>query len=653
MTSPRVLLVNPAEPGEPLAYLPLSLIGIAEVLRRDGVHVEILDARLDDLPVHETIRRIRSGDYDVVGITGLNKSYRYIKDLAFEFKRHFPAKPLVAGGTFIAAEPRIILEKVPFDAACIGEGEPIVVELVRRLAAGASLEGLQGIAFMRNGVYVETERVYCDDMESLPFPAYDLLDMPRYLRKIETLKIDREHFIPINTGRGCVYHCYYCGRRGVGVRRTSPRRLLEHMDLLHERYGIKAFMFSEDNPLHPREWILEFLGLVKDSGRPYKLAMSGCPDQMDDEIIGRVAELGVDMSYTIEHLDPEIQKGFHRVKQSKHIIRAMELLKKHRVVNASFNMLWGHPKDTAARFRAAFRDAMNLMYKYDIHYIAAVGLCVYQNSRMFQDARQMGKIVDYEDHMYASDGFGPYVNLTAENDDVYRTFIAELYQLGMLKILAGAVQFHRLASTEDGGERLEYWTKRFTMSMERLRFLQGLYTMPDEERARRRAEIEDCLPCAMYDPGRNYYREIACLAELLDLPRGTRLVAFGAGSLAPRNTARLFNSVREGGLVLEGFAELEATAGRHEGLPLKPLRDWTASAPGAIVTWETHPGLERARDESARLFPGTPFLVVSAATLDPPRRFSGVHLATFANEKYWEVHVKDGKMSWEACYDRY
>ena len=76
----NVLLIQPAEPFGLMAEVPLSIIGLASILREGGISVEILDARLDNLTVWQTMQRLKGKDIDVVGITGLNNAYRYIKD---------------------------------------------------------------------------------------------------------------------------------------------------------------------------------------------------------------------------------------------------------------------------------------------------------------------------------------------------------------------------------------------------------------------------------------------------------------------------------------------------------------------------------------------------------------------------------------------
>jgi len=569
----NVVLIQPAEPFPSIYEVPLSIIGLASILQESKISVEILDARAKNLTVFKTLDYLKGKKIDVVGITGLNNAYRYIKDFSFEFKRKYPEIPLIAGGAFIMTQPDLILRNTPIDVACTGSGENIIVDLVTRLAKKKDISDINNIAYLREGTLFRTAIKHVADLDRFPFPAYDLIDMSLY-SQISHIKHWNYNFFPISVGRGCTHHCYYCGRNFSKIVRVSPQRVVEHMDFLHQNYGIRAFLFSEDNAFHQREWMIEICKILINKKEKYFIDAPPCPHHLDDEVVKLASEANfVQMGISVEHWNPNIQKGFFRVKHSKSIEPAMHMIQKNKIHNNGFNILWGHPKDTAKSFRENYLKSIEITKKYDIPHFWSTALVIYPNSKLQKDVLKREKIINYEDYMYASTGYGPYVNITSEDDDVYRAVIIEQKYMEELDYSIEKLKFVIFQHLELTHNEYDQLFKQIQGYVNHLILLKKLLSLPLPEREKHREILEQLLYVQMYSPKKNYYHEIACFKELMSLEQGSQISVFSTESFSGENQYRLFNSIREKKLNLKSFIDITPSINSFEGYRVVSLKN--------------------------------------------------------------------------------
>ena len=121
----------------------------------------------------------------------------------------------------------------------MGEGEITIIELLEALKGTKSLHQLQGIAFRDNEqIIINERRPLIADIDSIPFPAYDLFPM-NYYRLLRVLYANNSDFIiPILSGRGCTFKCNFCYRMDEGFRPRSNESIIEEIYKLNKDYGI-------------------------------------------------------------------------------------------------------------------------------------------------------------------------------------------------------------------------------------------------------------------------------------------------------------------------------------------------------------------------------------------------------------------------------
>jgi magnesium-protoporphyrin IX monomethyl ester (oxidative) cyclase len=269
----KVLLINPPQtffPGSdpPAGNLPLGLMYIAAMLQNGGYIVEILDAFMADadfkegngetktvgLPFKQIGKEIRVRKPDIVGIAGpFTSQIGHAIQTSKVAKEACPDCLTVVGGPHVSLVPSEFLEEaITVDIAVVGEGENAMLEIAQSLEGKKALSEIQGIAY-RNGdtIIVNPRRRFLDNLDNLPYPAYDLVDMEQYLSTSKKgYRSFQDRAIPMITSRGCPFNCSFCSvhlHMGHSFRAHSAQYVLDHIQYIVDKYKVRNIFFEDDN----------------------------------------------------------------------------------------------------------------------------------------------------------------------------------------------------------------------------------------------------------------------------------------------------------------------------------------------------------------------------------------------------------------------
>jgi anaerobic magnesium-protoporphyrin IX monomethyl ester cyclase len=149
-----------------------------------------------------------------------------------------------------------------------GEGEITLVEVLDVLAgrSAKALPDVEGISIRdsRGGVQRTGRRAIIRNLDVLPFPAWDLVDVPRY--RTMWLRRHGYHSMNLVTTRGCPYHCNWCAKPIYGQRYTvrSPAQVVEEMLWLKQAYRPDHLWMADDIFGLKPGWIEQFAALVSE-----------------------------------------------------------------------------------------------------------------------------------------------------------------------------------------------------------------------------------------------------------------------------------------------------------------------------------------------------------------------------------------------------
>ncbi|RJR21786.1 MAG: B12-binding domain-containing radical SAM protein, partial [Nitrospiraceae bacterium] len=211
---------------------PQGLAYVAAVLRREGHEVEVYSQDQHHYPDSHLTKFLDKNKFDVIGVSIIAGYYQYRKLLsiseAINKSRHRPF--YIIGGHGPAPEPEFFLEKTGADVVVIGEGEITAVRLLKALESRKPFDKIKGIAYRKGDKVVINERQpLVSDIDTLPFPAYDLFPM-EYYRLMRMPHVTNSDFVmPLLSGRGCTFRCTFCYRMDKGFRPRSNESIIEEI----------------------------------------------------------------------------------------------------------------------------------------------------------------------------------------------------------------------------------------------------------------------------------------------------------------------------------------------------------------------------------------------------------------------------------------
>ena len=151
-----------------------------------------------------------------------------------------------------------------------------------------------------------------EDLDSLPMPAYDLIDLPRYWHVQSIAPIPRRRYVSMVTSRGCPYGCMWCHNIfGRGFRAHSPERVVEEISEYTKRYTINDIEFLDDCFNLKRKRVIDVADLLRKKDIRIKIAFPNGvrADLFDEETMDALAESGMYFcSFALESASPRIQK---------------------------------------------------------------------------------------------------------------------------------------------------------------------------------------------------------------------------------------------------------------------------------------------------------------------------------------------------------
>jgi radical SAM superfamily enzyme YgiQ (UPF0313 family) len=310
---------------------PIGLAYLAATLKKHGYEVEILDCLIGkrrSIPISSELsylkgfypfydrspfklysgyyhfgmdwaeirKKIEDSKADVFGISSSFTPYHSeALEIARIIKQWDRRKIVIMGGAHVSCDPERVLKSPLVDHVVLGEGEIRLPLLLKQIEEGrrGNVQRIDGIGYWVNGeVRVNPLRTFVENLDSLPPPARELLDLDRYRMK-------RKRSTMILTSRGCPHRCAYCSTHlvmGPSFRARSPESILQEMVECRYRYGIQIFDIEDDNFTFDKERAKQLMVLIIENLREEVLeltAMNGVSfASLDGELLRLMKKAG-------------------------------------------------------------------------------------------------------------------------------------------------------------------------------------------------------------------------------------------------------------------------------------------------------------------------------------------------------------------------
>lgn len=333
-----IMLINPSNtlPKDSIRRLaePLGLLYLGAVLKQNHFDVSILDSTCEGyynttikgnyitygLSDNEIIERVKGFGPDLVGISSMFSAHQ---DNALHHcelvKSVDPNIVVVLGGIHPSLAPRECLAHGSVDYVIMGEGEFRLLKLLNMLNEKRYDFDFDGIAYWKNGeIVVHPMEQRIQDMDSIPFPARDLIDLGKYIEiGVPYAPFPRKERVgQVLTSRGCPFNCIFCSTVkfwGRKFRMRSVDNILSEIDELVNRYGIEEIQFADDNMTINRERAIDLSKRLKEYNLLWCTPHGLMVKTLDQEMIRLMAESGAyQLTFAIESGSERVLKEIIR-----------------------------------------------------------------------------------------------------------------------------------------------------------------------------------------------------------------------------------------------------------------------------------------------------------------------------------------------------
>ena len=261
-----LILVNTPSYDKP-STIRLGLLTMASYVREHGYSVTILDGSMTAIKKQLGILRL---DRSLIGLTASTDVAPVAYQLCDFVKTHYPKALCILGGNHATALPERTLRESRFDLLILGEGELTLIDVLEKLRNGGEIKHIQGTAFLENGTFVQNKpRELIRVLDTLPFPAYDLINIKNHLGSIRSHHVKTKKCLYLLISRGCPFDCVFCSSKIMWHRRLrwhSVDYIIELILKAERDLEIDSISFLDDELVCNRKRIVELTNRLVETG---------------------------------------------------------------------------------------------------------------------------------------------------------------------------------------------------------------------------------------------------------------------------------------------------------------------------------------------------------------------------------------------------
>ncbi|MFC1710022.1 B12-binding domain-containing radical SAM protein [Candidatus Omnitrophota bacterium] len=440
----------------------LGLGYIASSIRKTGHGVTILDCVKDKINLNTFLSILRTSTYDIVGFHMFSQDYAFIKALSKAIKEINPKIYTIVGGPHPSSDPYGIIQDFPdIDFVFSGEGEnavPVLLNLLsQRCLDNSELSKIDGLYWKDRprGQNYENSNSYgiVNDLDSLPFPAWDLMRPDRYPQAPHGAFVKQFPSAPIILTRGCSFQCTFCAGARHSPRKRSIGNVMEEIEFLNRQYGVKELIIEDENFTMHRKLLHEFCESLLNTDRGYTWnCASGirlsCINQEDMLLMKKAGchSVSVGIEFGSQRIFDLTRKG----ENLEAIREKIDILAKTDVTITGFFLL-GIPGETFNEMKETIKFALSL----PLHRVQINNFMPLPGSEIWENLKKDGKLKDIDySHFFVHD-------VSYVSEGIKKTDIKQLQRKGYLKFYFRWKIIKRILSDIRSFSHLKYLIQRF------------------------------------------------------------------------------------------------------------------------------------------------------------------------------------------------
>ncbi|MFQ6127426.1 MAG: B12-binding domain-containing radical SAM protein [Thermoplasmata archaeon] len=378
---------------------PLGLGYLASYLRemREDVDVRIIDYNVEGSLTHFYRRDLKKDleSFDIIGIGFMTP----MVDEAFHLAKiaNTMGKPVIFGGPHAAALPEEMLSSGLVDVVVRGEGEQTLAELCGLWAEGSRFEDLSdvvGISYVEDGgVTHNPDRPFIQDLDSIPFPARDLLNLDAYRVRYPGLAFSKPT-VNIIGSRGCPNRCIFCASCVIWKRKTrfrSPENIVEELESVISGFGVTQFNFNDDTFTLKTDNVIRMCEMIIDRGLDLRWACSTRVTSADKEMFEMMKKSGCTrIGLGIESANPDVLKNIKKGITVEKASRAVRFAKEAGLEVITY-FLVGNPGEN----RKSIKDTIDFIVEHELDSFPGV-VEPLPGTELYEIAKERGWLRDFK-----------------------------------------------------------------------------------------------------------------------------------------------------------------------------------------------------------------------------------------------------------------
>lgn len=381
--------------GEVLAsiiYPNLDFAYAAALVRQNGIKADLLDANALHLTYSQILQVIEQKKPGFISIPSSWLSFPHDIELAKMINGRAPSVKIIISGPNVTADPVLALESGFIDYVILGEIEFPCLEIVKG-------DINYNIAYKLNDRVIIKERKLFDNLDSLPFPARDLMPNQKYLSPFTK----SNPFTMMFASRGCSHQCIFCPAAiwyMNKVRFRSVGNIVREIDEIVNKYGIKDIIFKDLSLTINKKLCFDLCEEIIRKGHKINWRCFSCVDTIDKELLTVMKKAGCyQISYGIESGSQrvlDLNKKAITILQTKEAIR----LTRAAGIEASGSFIFGLIGDTYQTVKETLNFAIGLNLDY-VQFQLAVPMPATELYRICEEKGYLFKKLS-ESHWYDS-----------------------------------------------------------------------------------------------------------------------------------------------------------------------------------------------------------------------------------------------------------
>lgn len=347
-------------------YPPYGTLYAAALMRSCGFDVGLFDTALRDSPAElEAVMQREQPRYLVIYDDGFNYLTKMcltrMREAAFEMTKmgkKYGCQVIINSSDSTDHAAQYLAEGADF--VILGEGEQTLRELVQALEAGVyDFSDIAGLVYrlkVNTEIIRTAPRPVLHDLDSLPDPAWDLVDIEAYRQ----VWIQAHGYFSLNlaTTRGCPYKCNWCAKPIYGNRYNSrsPERVAAEIEHLINQYGVRHFWMADDIFGLKPGWAQRFRDVVQAKKLKFEYKIQSRVDLLlKEDTIDALAASGLRQVWVgAESGSQKILDAMDKGTKVEEIAAATTLLKKEGI-EVCFFLQFGYLGETKEDIAATLR----------------------------------------------------------------------------------------------------------------------------------------------------------------------------------------------------------------------------------------------------------------------------------------------------------